>query len=71
MKTVLCYGPEEITADKVYSMFSFEYNEEGSNAYEKESGIALNFMHFLANCASNGTLHIEYIYRVYKKTEQI
>jgi hypothetical protein len=35
MKTVLCYGPEEITADKVYSMFSFEFNEEGSNAYAK------------------------------------
>jgi hypothetical protein len=29
-------------------------------------------MHFLANCASNGTLHIEYIYiGCIKKTEQI
>ena len=61
MKEVLCFGPKELTADKVYSMFSFEFSEEGSNTYEKESVIALNFMHFLANCASNGTLHIKYI----------
>ena len=45
----MCYGPQELTADKVYSMFTFQFHE-GSNAYERESGIALNFMHFLANC---------------------
>ena len=57
MKEVMCYGPQELTADKVYSMFTFQFHEEGSNAYERESGIALNFMHFLANCESNGKLH--------------
>ena len=53
----MCYSPQELTADKVYSMFTFQFHEEGSNAYERESGIALNFMHFLANCESNGKLH--------------
>ena len=54
MKEILCYGPQELTADKVYSMFTFQFHEEGSNAYERESGIALNFMYFLTNCESNG-----------------
>ena len=53
----MCYGPQELTADKFYSMFAFQFHEEGSNAYERESGIDLNFMHFLANCESNGKLH--------------
>ena len=55
-KQVLCYGPQELTADKVYSMFTFHFHEEGSNARERESGIAFNFMQFLANCESDGKL---------------
>ena len=54
MKQVLCYGSQELTADKVYSMFTLQFHEEGSNAYERGRGIALNFMYFLANCESNG-----------------
>ena len=52
MKEVLCYGSQELTADKVYS-----------NAYERQSGIALNFMYSwqIANQMVNGMIHYVYL----------
>ena len=43
MKEIMCYNPVHVTPDDVYYLFTFNYGLVGSNAYQKQVKIALNF----------------------------